>query len=201
MAKGFGPKPLVDVNLVSDFGGIEDTDEFKNRGPAQRDYMYVPGFSDMQIARQEALARLHRHEIKANEVPILPVNCRWFRTTKGAGNDPDRMRVVHATNSGYRAVTKEDLGEGAELGKKHAWLTALPPGAQIAADGTIKTAAGDMVLMVASREQAAKNALRKKILTEQQIDGMEFEPQGLMAVGSKVKGANPTVEKRIGDHR
>ena len=31
-------KPLVDVNLISEFGGIEDLETFRTEGVAQRDY-------------------------------------------------------------------------------------------------------------------------------------------------------------------
>ena len=79
------PKPLVNVNLVSEFGGIEDLESFKAEGPTQRDYTYVPGFSEMRYKRDMDLGSYAKHEIKAREVSILPVNCRWFRTVKGAG--------------------------------------------------------------------------------------------------------------------
>src|SRR5574342_38961 len=164
-------KPLVDINLVSDFGGIEDLESFKAEGPTQHDYTYVPGFSDLKYKRDLDLGAYARHEIKAKEVSILPVNLRWFRTVKGSGSDPDQMRIAHSRNLGYRAVTKADVGQP--------YLTAVPPGAQIAPDGTIKSAAGDLVLCVADQQTAARNAIRRKIATEEMVDGMEMKEGGL----------------------
>jgi len=77
------------------------------------------------------------------------------------------MRVAHAKNLGYRPATKDDIGQP--------WMTELPPGGMIAPDGTIKTAAGDNALFVIGREGAARNALRKKRLTEAMVDGMEMQ--------------------------
>lgn len=183
-------KPLVDINLVSEFGGIEDLESFKSEGVQQRDYTYVPGFSDMRQKRDLDLGAFARHEMKAKEVSILPVNARWFRTVKGTGSDPDQMRIAHSRNLGYRAVTKDDVGKP--------WLTALPPGAQVAPDGTIKSAAGDLVLCVVDQQGAARNAMRRKIATEEMVDGMEMLDGGLGAVGKTLKGSDPVVTKQIG---
>ena len=185
-------KPLVDVNLVSEFGGIEDMATFRNEGVTQRDYTYVPGFSEMRQKRDLDLGAYARHEMKANEVSILPVNLRWFRTVKGTGSDPDQMRIAHSRNMGYRPLTKDDLAA------KHAWLTELPPGAQIATDGTIKSAAGDLVLCYVDQQGAARNAVRRKIATEEMVDGMEMADGGLGAVGKTVKGSEPVIVKQIG---
>jgi hypothetical protein len=188
VGKTFGPKPLVDVNLTTEFGEIHEADVFNADGVSRHDYTYVPGWSEMSVDRQLALAKLYRREIKAGEVPLLPVNLHWFRTVKGAGSDPDQMKVAHAKNLGYRAVTKDDIG-------KHAWITGMPPGAVVAPDGTIKTAAGDNVLMVADQRTAAKNAMRKKILTEQMVDGIQYSKDGLGEVGGKARGADPQITK------
>jgi hypothetical protein len=185
------PKPLVNINLISEFGGIEDMDSFRAEGPTQRDYTYVPGFSEMRVKRDLDLGAFKRHEIKAKEVSILPVNCRWFRTVKGTGSDPDQMRIAHSRNLGYRAVTKDDVGKP--------WLTAEPPGSQVAPDGTIKSAAGDLVLCVVDQQGAARNAMRRKIATEDMVDGMEMMEGGLGVVGKSLKGADPVVTKVIGD--
>lgn len=184
---GFGPKPLVDVNLTTEFGEIHESDVFNADGVQHHDYTYVPGFSEMKVERDLAIAKLHRREIKPNEVPLLPVNLRWFRTVKGTGSDPDQMKVAHARNLGYRAATKEDIGKP--------YLTAMPPGGILAADGTIKTAAGDNILMVIDQRGAAKNAMRKKILTEQMVDGIQYANDGLGGVGAKAKGADPSITK------
>src|SRR3990172_5234482 len=103
----FQPKPLVDVNLVTEFGGIEDEASFREEAISQHDYTYVPGFSEMRVKRDLDLGKGHRHEIKGKEVAVLPVNRRWVRTGKGPGSDPDMMRAAHAKNTGYRAATKD----------------------------------------------------------------------------------------------
>ncbi len=174
-------KPLVDINLVTEFGGIEDLESFKAEGITQRDYTYVPGFSDMRQKRDLDLGAYKRHELKAREVSVLPVNMRWFRTVKGTGSDPDQMRIAHSHNLGYRAATKDDIGQ-----RNSAALAAMK-------------AAGDLVLCVADQQTAARNAMRRKIATEDMVDGMEMSEGGLGAIGKQLKGADPVVTKTIGD--
>lgn len=189
--KSFKPKQLVDVNAVTEFGGVEDMEQFNTEGPGQRDYLYVPGASDARYKRDCDLSSHFRGEIQARDVSTLDWNARWFRTIKGAGSDPDNTRVVHARNQGYRPATKDDLGK--------VWLTELPPGGMIAPDGTIKTAGGDLALFVADKQTAARNAMRKKIKTEQSVDGLEFQSGGLGVTGKQHRGADPFVEKSIGN--
>lgn len=187
MADGFKPKPLVDANLVTPFGGIEDLESFKVEGPARHDYSYVPGHSDKVVDRELALAKLHRGEIRAKDVPTLDWNVRWYRRAAKDG-DPDNRRLVAARNEGYRPMTKEDIGKP--------WLTEMPPGAHEAPDGTIRSSGGDLQLFYAPKEAAARNAMRKKILTEEMVDGMDMS---FVQAGEKVKGASPTVSKQIGN--
>lgn len=191
MADAFKPKPLVDANLVTEFGGVEDMEQFKEEGPSSRDYLYVPGASDMRYRRDTDLSRLHRGEIRGKDVYAMEWNARWFRTIKGTGSDPDNTRLVHARNHGYKAATKDDIGKP--------WLTELPPGAQVAADGTIKTAGGDLQLFYADQATAARNAMRRKLKTEESVDGMELTEGGLGNVGARIKGSDPFVEKSIGN--
>jgi hypothetical protein len=80
------------------------------------------------------------------------------------------------------------------MAEKHPWLTALPPGAQITPDGTIKSAAGDLQLFVIDQQGAAKNALRKKIATEDLVDGMQFGEGSLLKIGDQHK-ADPSIDK------
>lgn len=186
-------RSLQDANLVTEFGGVEDLPSFNAEGISQFDYSYVPGFSEMRVKRDIDIGRYQRHEIKAREVSTLPVNLRWFRAVRGAGTDPDHRRTVHAKRQGYRPVTKEDLK------LNHAWLTDLPPGAMVAPDGVIKTAGGDLALYVIDQAGAARNAYRKKKLAEDMVDGLEMAAGGLGAVGQSHKGADPQVDKRIGE--
>ena len=187
-------KQLIDATLVTEFGGVEETPEFKAGTVSRHDYTYVPGFSEMRVARDEALGRLARGEIRAKEVPVLPVNLHWGRTVKGTGSDPDQMRVAHHRNIGYEVATKDDIGKP--------WMTDLPPGAQIAPDGTIKSAAGDLALFVATQQVAARNALEKKRRAEEMVDGMDMKVDehgvGLGVVARAHKGADPTITRTVG---
>ena len=186
----FKPKPLVDANLVTEFGGIEDLEKFKQDGIARHDYSYTPGFSDLKVERDLAVQKFNQGLMSAKDVPTLPVNMRWYRRAMKDG-DPDNRRLIAARNEGYRAAVKADIGQP--------WLTEMPPGAWEAPDGTIRCAGGDLQLMVAPKEAAARNAMRKKMLTEEMVDGMEFSGGGLGQVGNAVKGASPTVTKQIGN--
>jgi hypothetical protein len=182
----FKPKKLVDANLVTEFGAIELTDEFRSEGVGQRDYSYVPGFSEKRVNRELDLAALHRGEIKGRDVRTLDENLRWFRRTEKNGQ-PDNSRIVDGKNQGYRPVTRSDVGQS--------WMTEPPPNSYFAADGVCTISGGDLVLMVCDKEHAARNAMRKKILTEEMVDGMEFTSGGLGNVG---KHAEAFVEKTIG---
>ena len=186
----YKPKQLVDANLVTEFGGVELTPEFLAEGVSGRDYLYVPGASDLRVQRDTDLARFHRGEIKGKDVKTLDWNARWFRTVKGTGSDPDNTRTVHAKSEGYRAATEKDIGAP--------WLTHMPPGAVKGPDGTIRSAGGDLQLYVIDGAGAAKLAMRRKIRTEESVDGMEFAAGGLGSIGKSVKGADPYVEKTIG---
>lgn len=186
-------RKLVDANLVTEFGGIEDMESFMAEGPAQRDYTYVPGFSEMRVKRDTDLKRLATGEIRGHEVSTLPVNCRWFRNMRGAGSDPDQVRAVYAMNSGYRAVTKDDLTQN------HSWLTGMPPGGKIGPDGSILSAGGDLTLYVIDQQGAARNSYRRKKLAEDMVGGMEMQAGGLGQVAQSHRGADPVVEKKIGD--
>lgn len=178
------PRPLVDAITVTDFGGIEETSAF--RDDAQNDYTYVRGFSDLRRAQDLAKIEVRDGLRKAKDVPILPVNCRWVRC---AGS---YTKTGSTKAQGYRAVTKNDLDA------KHDWLTGLPPGAQLNPAGEITTAAGDLVLMVADGETAARNAIRKQRKATAMAEAVGAEDQGFMAVGNKMKGVNPTITAQPG---
>jgi hypothetical protein len=160
----FKPKPLVDVNQVCEFGAFHEA-AGSTEAMSQRDYTFVPGFSDMRVKRDTDLTRLHRNEIKGRDVSVLPVNLRWFRTVKGSGSDPDQMRMAHARNLKYRVATKADIGQP--------WLTELPPGGQIAPDGTIKSAAGDLALHVIDQQGAARIAMQRKRAVDESVSGLQ----------------------------
>lgn len=184
------PKPLVDVNFVSPFGGIEDMESFKQEGSAQRSYTYVPGFSEMLENYDTDVRRANLKEIRASEIRTMPVNMRWFRTVRGNGSDPDQMRVAHAKNQGYRPAMKSDIGQP--------WMTAMPPGAIEGPDGTIKSAGGDVALFVIDQQGAARNHLRKKMQTEAMVDGMEMQMESVAAAHKTTANVTRSTGNPIG---
>src|SRR5687768_4419481 len=114
-----------------------------------RDHSYVPGFSEMRRNRDLKLGEVRAglaspSELKALE---LPVNLRWARNFK-RDNKVDTSKPFSHTRRGYRLVTKQEH-EG------QPWLTLLPPGTEVNADGSIQN--GDTVLMWCSKEDAATN--------------------------------------------
>jgi len=175
-------KPLIQSQPLSEFGEFPDSPEFNDPAAQDRDQTYVPGFGDLRRKRDEKVAEFNAGRIGRHEVPTLPVNLRWARNQTKAGV-PDSAKPFLHGRKGYRAVTKDDVNPE--------WLTALPPGAQIGADGTIRN--GDCVLMVASAQDAAKSERTKRQLVQERLKGVEasFEQHALQA-GANMK-AQPYV--------
>lgn len=177
-------RPLVPSGIVGEFGAVDlETDGFGIMDDQRADPTYVPGFSEMRLRRDKALGAVVAGELSANEVPTLPVNCRWSRRTKRDGT-PDQFKLTSAKRNGYRMVTKDDLG-------KNEWLLDLPVGAEILADGTI--AKGDTVLTVTDAKTAARNAYRnqQKTLKRVQDSGLKANSAGVETtseVGKPIKG-------------
>lgn len=149
---------------------------------------YVPGFSDMRIKRDTEIGEVVAGKRAAKDVSTLPVNMRWTRNAKRDGS-PDSEKVFSAGRKGYRAVTKDDIGQP--------WLKDVPAGAQIAADGTIRSQ--DCVLMVATREQAAANAMAKTLKTRQRLEGAQANFAAEVARRGGNKSGTPVVEKTLGE--
>ena len=192
--------PLILTQPASEFGDFVDTAGFNDPQVMDRDMSYVPGFSNLRRERDLKIAEYTNHRITRAEIPTLPVNVRWGRSQKGTGV-PDSTKVFGHSLNGYRMVTKDDLPTGgtakngyADGKPKHEWLTAIPPGAEIGADGTIRK--GDTVLMVATKERAAQNAHRKAQLTSERVTGMQhgFAAQA-SADRAGWKGADPSATK------
>ncbi len=180
-------RPLVPTTIRTEFGDVLDDPSFYDVGGADRDLTYVPGFSDMRRARDLGLADIAsgkrlRHEV---ELTPLPVNCRWTRTTTIKG-DPDGRKQIASGNLGYRAVNKDQIG-------KVPWLTALPAGATVDPDGSIRK--GDTVLMVADGKTAGRNIARRQAATARLTDAAQSAAGGLMDVASRAKGADPYIAK------
>lgn len=181
-------RPLVATTIRTEFGDVIEDASFYDVSGADRDATYVPGFSDMRRARDLEIAavasgRKLRHE--AN-IESLPVNLRWTRTHRVANGQPDGRKQIASGGMGYRAVNKTQIG-------KEPWLTALPPGATIDADGSIRK--GDTVLMVADAKNAARNVARRQAATAQLSEGVGAVAGGLLDVASRTKGAEPFITK------
>lgn len=176
--------PLVLTAPVSEFGDLPEG--FNDPQEQDRDNSYVPGFSDMRRARDVAIAHYVRHKGERSAIQPLPVNLRWARNQNMKG-DPDSSKQFGHGGRGYRVATKTDVGQ--------AWLTKLPPGAELGADGSIRK--GDTVLMVCDAQQAAKNQRAKEIRTANRVTGMT----SVLAAKAKQdgagwKGVDPTVESK-----
>src|SRR6266576_1392773 len=99
--------------------------EFNDENAMDSDLTYVPGFSELRLARDKAIVEVLRGRLPAKEVPILPRNFRWERCQNKKG-EPDTRAMIHAENSGYRVVTKDQVGEGKIV-------TSMPAGAEVTA--------------------------------------------------------------------
>jgi len=156
------------------------------------DLTYVPGFSDLKLARDRAIVEVRLGRLRASEVPSLPYNLRWSRCQTKKG-EPDNRKVIRAGNRGYKPVTSADVGKGKLLKE-------LPPGASIAADGTIRQ--GDTQLMIATAERAARNEFNKRAKTESATKGAEAGfAAALESLGARPsKSAAPFIQKEVGPH-
>jgi hypothetical protein len=151
-------KPVVTAEVINEFGPVEASAIADN---GRIDGLYTPGFTDMRRERDQKLLEFAEGDITGKEVPVLPVNLRYTRNSNVKSGDPDSTRLVQTKGSGYRAVTKDDV--------KKPWLKDLPPGADWAADGTLRK--GDLTLMVADQGTAARNRFRSQTRTMQAVDG------------------------------
>lgn len=170
-------KPLIQSQPLSEFGDFPDSPEFNDPNAQDRDQTYVPGFGDLRRKRDAAIAEYNAGRIGRHEVPTLPVNLRWARNQNKAGV-PDSAKPFLHGRKGYRMVTAADVNP--------VWLTELPPGAQIGADGSIRN--GDCILMVATAQDAAKSERNKRALVQERLKGVEasFEQNALQA-GANMK--------------
>ena len=178
--------PLVLTAPASEFGDHIGSADFNDPTIMNRDMSYVPGFSDLRRQRDLKVAEYVNHKVAKSDIPELPVNMRWGRNQKGTGQ-PDSAKIFGHSTKGYRMATRDDVG-------KHPWLTAMPPGASVAPDGSIVK--GDTVLMVATKEIAARNARFKAETTAKRVSGMEHGFAATVATDrSGWKGADPTATK------
>jgi hypothetical protein len=167
-------RPLVAATIRTEFGDVLDEPAFHDIAGSANDLTYVPGFSDMRRARDLELAAVASGQKPKHEAKLtpLPVNVRWTRSTTPKGA-PDGRKQISTANLGYRTANKDQIG-------KTDWLTALPPGATIEADGSIRK--GDTILMVTDGKTAARNAARKAVLTQRMSEDVGAAAGGLLTL-------------------
>lgn len=182
--------PIVVTQPPPEFGELKESPEFRDPTIMDTDFTYVPGFSELRRARDQAIVEVRQGRRAASDVPTLPHNFRWARCQNQKG-EPDNRKVIRAGNRGYQPVTSDMVGEGKVL-------PSLPPGASVSADGTIRQ--GDVQLMIATAERVARNEFAKRQKTESATKGAEAGfAAALEAVGGKPsKGAAPFIQKEVG---
>lgn len=182
--------PLIHTTPPPEFGELKETPEFNDPARMDRDFTYVPGFSELRRERDLAISEVLAGKRAAKDVPTLPRNFRWARCQSKKG-EPDSRKVIRSGNRGYKPVTKDDVGPGK-------LLPSLPGGAVAMPDGTIRQ--GDTMLMVATAADAARNEFNKRVRVESMEKGaIEGFASAMRSAGLKsVTGATPTTEKHLG---
>lgn len=71
--------PLINTTPPPEFGELKESPEFHDAAGMDRDFSYVPGFSELRRARDVAIAEVRAGRRSAKDVPTLPVNFRWAR--------------------------------------------------------------------------------------------------------------------------
>lgn len=178
-------RPLVPSAPLSEFGDFHQSAEFNDPHLNDRDGSYVPGFSEMRRNRDIAVATYTANPTAENRTAItpLPVNLRWARNQTKSGSPDNAKPFVHG-RKGYRAVdAKQHAGQD--------WLTEIPPGAVIQADGTIRN--GDCILMWAPAEKAAQSERMKQRLTTERIEGVKASFAQHAATAGASRSAEPYV--------
>jgi len=122
--------PILNTEPPPEFGELTEMPEFHDTMGMDRDYTYVPGFSELRRTRDIEIGEVVAGRRSAKDVTTLPVNFRWSRC-QSKGGQPDSSKVIRAGNRGYVAVTKADIGEGK-------LIPSMPAGAAQQADGTIR---------------------------------------------------------------
>ena len=151
-------RELVPTHIRTEFGDVLDDPKFYDTMGAAMDMTYVPGYSDMRRARDQAIAEVQKGERKWKDVPTIPVRLQWTRTSKVISGQPDNTKEILYGSQHYRFVPQSDVGAP--------WMKSLPVGAVVQADGTLKN--GDTTLMVCTAEHAARNAATNAKAIERQ---------------------------------
>jgi len=183
--------PIVITAPPPEFGELHASAEFTDPDIMDHDHTYVPGFSELRLARDRAIVEVMQGKRRPADVPTLPYNLRWVRNQSRDGK-PDSRKVIRAGNRGYQAVTKQEhIGEGKLLKE-------LPPGAKVEADGTILQ--GDTILMIAPADRVARNELQKQEKTRSAARRTEagFAAAVAETGGRPMRSASPYINKELG---
>lgn len=161
-------RELVPTGIVTPFGELLDDPAAPINAEGGPDVTWTPGFSEMRLARDTAIAEVAQGKRSPKEVPSLPVNVRLVRRTRPSGA-PEGAKQMQSSNNGYRHVTKADVGQP--------WFTEIPPGSTVLPDGTI--AKGDTTYMVAEAQVAARNTVRKELATRARLSAAQSRAEGV----------------------
>jgi len=154
-------RKLVPTGVMTEFGELMDDPTYSAALGGQRvDLVYTPGWSELRYQRDVQLGEVAKGLRNPKDVITLPGNVVLARRTTPAGK-PDGQKVTKGGMHGYRPITEQDVGQP--------WFTAMPPGCEVLADGSIAKA--DCVYLYCPPEQAARNAYQKDRTTRQRLTG------------------------------
>lgn len=178
-----GPKrPLVNSEPIDEFGAARA--DLSTSGPTATDLLYTPGWSELRHKRDLEMAEYAHGTRRGKDVTPLPVNVRLVAANSATGT-PQGVRLMKARNGGYRPILKTDVGQS--------WFTELPPGAREMPDGSLVTAAGDAVYMVAPAEKVAITRARNQRAMQDATVRLGQDTEGLVGQAAAYPGADPTI--------
>lgn len=181
-------RPLVTSQTMTEFGAVLDDPEGSSAMGQSPDITWTPGWSELRLQRDMQVLEAKQGKRKWSEVVSLPGNVRLTKRCNTAGA-PDQVKQITAGQRGYRAVTKADIGQP--------WFTAMPAGAEVLPDGTIKK--GDCVYTYCPPEAAARNVKRKQDLTKsrQMTASDKAETQGISYESRLMEPLDGTPASRV----
>lgn len=151
-------RELIPTGILTPFGEVMDDPANPIEDMLEPDVTWTKGWSDIRLERDKQLAEVAQGKRSPRDVRTLPGNLRLVRRSTVNGK-PDGAKQIKAGNSGYRPVTKQDVGSE--------WFKEIPQAATVFPDGSIGL--GDCVYMWADGQAAARNVVRKERLTQERL--------------------------------